>query len=105
RRLQHRADGPECVVPRCVVPLCVVPLCVVALMDFETLSRTLRAHRQEHLFSFWDELSAAECDVLVAQLEEFDFDQLERLAGSPAEGTESAAEKSRRAVPPALVVR
>src|SRR5262245_23745866 len=74
-------------------------------MTFDTLSQRLRAHQQEHLLNFWDDLSDAEREVLTRQVGQIDFDQLDRLTRSMAPGPESAAERSRRARPPALVVR
>jgi UDP-N-acetylglucosamine/UDP-N-acetylgalactosamine diphosphorylase len=73
----------------------------------------LRHHRQEHVLRWWDELPAASRSSLAAQIADIDFDQIAELASlesasvSETENArqESPAEKARRAVPPAGLVR
>jgi len=57
---------------------------------------------------WWDELSTTSRSSLAAQIAEVDFEQVQELAGlaeSAGARQESPAEKSRRAVPPADLVR
>ena len=71
----------------------------------EPLLQIVRAHNQEHVLRFWDELSPTQQQQLAAQIEQIDFAQLERLANSTGASGESPAEKARRAKPPARLVR
>lgn len=74
-------------------------------MTREPLFQIVRAHNQEHVFRFWDELSPAQRQQLAAQIEQLDFAQLERLTKSTGAIEEAPAEKARRAKPPAKLVR
>src|SRR5215831_17829986 len=74
-------------------------------MSLESLSQHLRAHQQDHLLRFWDELSGAERDVLTRQVDQIDLEQLGRFTRDAPQETESPADRSRRARPPALLVR
>src|SRR5579872_46561 len=71
--------------------------------DAERLFR----HRQEHILRWWDELTPPLRSSLAAQIADVDVEQLARLtrlAEGPA-AEESPAEKARRAVAPAQLVR
>src|SRR5258708_558511 len=68
----------------------------------------LRRHRQEHLLHWWDNLTPPQRRTLSAQVAEVNFEQITELAARSEpgiDGQESPAEKARRAVPPAQLVR
>jgi UDP-N-acetylglucosamine/UDP-N-acetylgalactosamine diphosphorylase len=68
-------------------------------VSFERLVAKLRAHRQEHLLRFWDELDVAGRRQLAEQIESVDFDQIARLFRQES-ATHDWAALARRATPP-----
>src|SRR5262245_60390608 len=74
-------------------------------MTFEMLTRHLRAHGQEHVLRFWNELAPAQQQALQEQLAEIDLAQLAALVRSHEATGESPAEQALRARPPAELVR
>jgi UDP-N-acetylglucosamine/UDP-N-acetylgalactosamine diphosphorylase len=73
-------------------------------MDFDALTQRLFRFQQEHVLRFHERLAPQERDDLEAQLSEVDFDLLAQLTREQHPG-ETPAEKAKRAVPPASVVR
>lgn len=72
------------------------------------LAERLRAHRQDHVLRWWDELSSAEREQLVHELERLDLDQLARewqRSGAAEEQYDSHEQRARRARPPGQLVR
>jgi len=49
--------------------------------DLAAIRRTLRTHGQEHLLRFYDQLDPAGQTALLGQLDQLDFDHLDRLIG------------------------
>ena len=78
-------------------------------MTFDSLAELLKASGQEHLVRFRDTLAPAQRAQLESQIEQVDFELINRLwreAGdSQAAHDESPAQKARRAVPPAELIR
>ncbi|HLJ12796.1 MAG TPA: UDPGP type 1 family protein, partial [Planctomycetaceae bacterium] len=72
------------------------------------IQELLRLHRQEHLLHWWSELDPSQRERLLSQIAEIDFEQIAdlwRSASSQTSVDESPAQKARRAVPPAQLVR
>lgn len=69
------------------------------MLDHDSALDLLRAHGQEHVLAFWDQLDAAGREALLAQVGEIDFDALEttrsllasRLAGAAPAAADAAA--------------
>jgi UDP-N-acetylglucosamine/UDP-N-acetylgalactosamine diphosphorylase len=74
-------------------------------MTLDSLAQRLRAHRQEHVLRFWQELSAAEQQELARQIESLDLTRLAALMEAGDSGDESPAQKALRAQPPSELVR
>jgi UDP-N-acetylglucosamine/UDP-N-acetylgalactosamine diphosphorylase len=74
------------------------------------LKSRLEAHGQAHAFRFWNELSDAERQRLVRQLESLDLERVAAIWASRQQAEheprgESLADVARKAVPPASIVR
>ena len=65
----------------------------------EELLQRLTSFGQQHLLSFWDQLSAQQRDGLAAELSQIDFALIQRLYGDEG-ASEDWADLSRRAEPP-----
>jgi UDP-N-acetylglucosamine/UDP-N-acetylgalactosamine diphosphorylase len=74
-------------------------------MTFDSLAQRLRAHQQEHVLRFWQELSATEQEALARQIEALELPRLDALMQAGDSEEESPAQKARRARPPAELVR
>ena len=69
------------------------------MLNHDSALDLLRAHGQEHVLAFWDQLDAAGREALLAQVGEIDFDALEttrsllasRLAGAAPAAADAAA--------------
>lgn len=70
----------------------------------QSLKAPLETHGQLHAIRFWSELSEAEQRALAGELEEVDFERIDRLANR-SEGDVSAADRVSRALPPQNLVR
>jgi UDP-N-acetylglucosamine/UDP-N-acetylgalactosamine diphosphorylase len=62
----------------------------------------LASHQQQHLLAFWDDLSPGEQQVLAAEIDALDLDQIDRLLHDRA-ADEDWTELSRRAEPPEAI--
>jgi UDP-N-acetylglucosamine/UDP-N-acetylgalactosamine diphosphorylase len=69
---------------------------------FETIFERLQAHRQEHVLSFWHELSASQQQQLASQIDDLDLTQLDALI-SGEEIEQDFASMARAAAPPPAV--
>ncbi len=72
------------------------------MSDKERLLQKLAPYGQEHLLSFWDELSNEERDSLSRQIEKLDFDELARLFEHRFDPPEAAALADRAEEPTAF---
>jgi UDP-N-acetylglucosamine/UDP-N-acetylgalactosamine diphosphorylase len=68
----------------------------------DRLTRRLAPFGQEHLLAFWDELSADARDRLVAQLDQLDFERIDRLHRGAGAAEDWAALARRAEAPPAV---
>jgi len=71
----------------------------------QELAGRLAKHGQDHLLRFWDEIDEAGREVLAAEIESIDFDQLDRLIAELVRGEAPPAEVPADRVRPIEVVR
>ena len=67
----------------------------------EALERELTIHAQQHLLTFWNELTPPERERLAEQIRAVDFPELARLAGRNEQATDWGALARHAASPPA----
>jgi UDP-N-acetylglucosamine/UDP-N-acetylgalactosamine diphosphorylase len=68
----------------------------------ETLEQRLAPFGQQHLLTFWDELTPTERNALAAQIEQIDFAEIDKLRAQVAHRTDWLALARRAESPPAF---
>jgi UDP-N-acetylglucosamine/UDP-N-acetylgalactosamine diphosphorylase len=69
------------------------------MMKKQPLMDRLKAHGQEHLIRFWDQLDETQRSGLASQIESIDFDLISRLVHQKSDAT-NLEELAKRAMPP-----
>ncbi len=69
---------------------------------FESLRAKLESYEQQHLLRFWDDLDSRQRDLLRAQIEDLDLDQLQTLIAGHDTEQDFAAIAASASSPPAV---